>query len=396
MPTAANPSRERVARLLLLALILALPLAFLPTLFEAGTPEPLPQRPTHLHLIVITTGVWQAADSGTAPHPALAEFELRATGHVQTYTPSNSSAGSAASLWTGRWPASHGVRSNDRALAPGAWTLATAARQTGARTAAFLEEPFASATGIGGFDVLVEDPDQGPAALAAAARAHLEGQAGARNLLWLHLRESGAGGSQVGALLGELRPFLAAEGLLPDSLILLTAFRSSGVAPGDAELRVPLLAQLPTSLYAGRRGSGSGCLVDLAGDVLCDLMHLPRPDTERGQAPLQSRPDSMEFGLKGSKQYYWVLLERPGEDILRQGANRVVSRIRPVRSSGDVQCQLLRDPTSDDSSSFRAAPAHRVEAMYAVFQSVLRVASSGAQPSTPASIPLSFSELPNG
>ena len=298
--------RQRAARVVLWALILAVPAAYLPQLFGSGPTAPSPRRPAWVHLIAVTASHWEAAPPGAPPPPALEAFYREATGFERAFAPATATAGSAASLWTGRWPAHHGVLSNDLALAPGSWTLAEAARRSGARTAAFLEEPFVTATGIGGFETVLERPELGPAELARAGAAFLREHPEERVLLWLHLERSGPGGRAVAEVLEGLAPALEETRRAHDALTLVTAFAGEGPPGSDARHRVPLFTALPAALLAGRRSPGSASPVDLAG-VLRELLRLPHPDEAAGEASLQSRP-YLEAGLKGASGYELSLI----------------------------------------------------------------------------------------
>ena len=116
--------KERLARNALLALCVLAPLVYLPrVLLGAKTPLPATTPPSWTHLVLVTVGAWPDAAAAAAADPAFSAFDLRASRVASMYAPASASAASAASLWTGLYPRSHGVLRNDQALAPGAWTL---------------------------------------------------------------------------------------------------------------------------------------------------------------------------------------------------------------------------------------------------------------------------------
>jgi hypothetical protein len=184
---------------------------------------------------------------------------------------------SAAALWTGRARALAG----DPRLPPDSWTLALAARRSGAATAAFLRAPLVTALGLEGFEALVEEPAQSPGSLAAHLERHLVEHAGQRSAVWLHVADAPLGPEVEAALAA-----LERQGHAHDALVLVTALTSGG----DERSPVPLWARLPSALYAGRQGTGSARLADVAG-VLLQVLRLPAPDVIRGEAPIESSPD---------------------------------------------------------------------------------------------------------
>ena len=279
---------ERAARGILLALAALAPVVLALRSLGPRTELPREPAPAWTHLVVITASSFEEqADPAPAPElEQLALFEQRATSVQRTFSPSLVPAAAAASLWTGRWPASHGVLAPDLALAPGAWTLASAARAEGARTAAFLAEPFVEATRIGGFETAVERAAAEPAELLALAKAFLAGHSGERVLVWVHMAR--AGRAELGAALAELGAALAADGRAPDTATLVTAFAAGG-ARGEARWLVPLWIELPSGLFAGRRGRGEASLVDLALPLARHVLDVDLPNARRGERALQSR-----------------------------------------------------------------------------------------------------------
>ena len=400
---------ERRARWALLALILLLPVVYLPRVLSGAAPEPLAPRPAWVQLVVVTASRWPDLD-GAARHPAFDRLERRGTRARQAYTTTLVPAGAAASLWTGRWASAHGVLAPDRALAPGSWTMARAAREAGARTVAFLQEPFATATGIAGFEKVRESPDAAPSVLAADAATFLARHADERTLVWIHLADAGPGGADVGAVLDVLNTAREdpddATGRRFDTLTLVTGFGTDvpddgepgGIGepgepgePGeigdlgdDRAYRTPLWAVLPAALYAGRSGEGSVSLVDVAG-VLCELMRLPRPDESRGERPIQSYTLNLEHALKGGGGFEWLLLHERDREILRFGRMRVVATGEPPWEDREPRVDAAPDPTAD--RGFVPGPAGVRAEQIAQWRELSRQAREDAAESVPTEVP---------
>ena len=262
---------------LLLAILIAAPLiGFLPQVLGERTPEPLDARPAWAHLVVITSSA--PPDRARLDAPAFARLSAGAA--RAAVLPEPDERDSAAALWTGRAPV------GDSRLPPGSWTLALAARRSGAATAAFLRAPLVGALGLEGFETVVEEPPPAPAGepsrpLAAHLERHLAEHAGRRSAVWLHVADAPLGPEVEAALAA-----LERQGHAHDALVLVTSLTSGGEEPTP----VPLWARLPSALYAGRQGSGSARLTDVAG-VLLQVLRLPVPDVTRGEAPVQSTPD---------------------------------------------------------------------------------------------------------
>jgi arylsulfatase A-like enzyme len=381
-------SSGRFARAAVWALVLLFPLAYLPRLATTGPDRPQELPPAWAHVVVVTASRWPARID--LELPALAELERNASAPRQVYAPAASSAGSAASLWTGRWAANHGVVSNDLALAPGAWTLATALRESGARTAAFLQEPFVSATSVGGFELVHESAADDAGALGAAAAAFLRATEG-RAAVWVHLAHAGPSGSDVDRALAALFAELDASGRRIDTLVIATGFGqddpsaegASAEEASDRRYRVPLWVELPSRLHAGAHGAGALSLVDLAG-TLAEVLRLPRPDASRGQLPPQSRLALATPILKGAGRYEWLFVNEPDRTILRSGNWRVVGRGNPPRRDA-LSTSQTQDPTRD--VGFAPAPAGvraDLERQFAELDTAVR---AGAEVAIAAAVP---------
>lgn len=375
-----------LARLLLWGLVL-LPLGFVPRLFGEPTPEPLDLRPAWMHLVVVTVGRWESGPAG----PELDALRRRSAVHPQLYATSHATGPSAASLWTGRWPRGLGLRSNADGLPVEAWSLARAAQDSGAITAALLEEPFVSGTRIPGFAHVLEAPELSDATLLDAAERHFASHPEARKLLWLHVRESGPGGERVEPLLAGLHDLFQRMGVEHDTMLLLTAFGRELAEPGDGAFRVPFFASLPTGLFAGRRGAGAASQVDLVGDVLLELMRLPPPNEAQGGLPLQSRPQTLGPALKGGGKYGWLLLEGTERTVLRSGKLR--GDLAPTQGV-EPRFFFSDDPTRDNAQAFRALPPERAQQARTQMFQVLQLANQDAPTPMPAHVGSTFQPLP--
>ncbi|MCA8981841.1 MAG: hypothetical protein KDC14_17560, partial [Planctomycetes bacterium] len=304
----------RPARLLLAALVLLGPIVFAFELFGDAPAVPEEPHAAKSSLIVITASTWP---EGPLEHPALAALELRAGSVREFRAPSPSSAATAATLWTGRWPTNHGVLSGDLALAPGTWTLAEAARRTELRTFAILDEPLSSRHGIGGFQQ-VRELDQPVAAMAQDARRAIEESAaeGKDFVLWLHVADAGTGGAKVGELLAACEAALAENHDEFDASVLVTAFRRPGDAPLEERLVVPFFIQLPARLYGGERGNGIAQHTDPCG-VFLRMLRWEVPLPAQGESRDQSRTPMLYFALRGGNAERWYVIETPEGHLVR-------------------------------------------------------------------------------
>lgn len=374
---------ERAARIALVLLCALAPAVYAVRLFGGSTPEPLPTRPARVHWVVVTTGSWPRGDGGAflAEHPGVREHAARSTAPVHPFAPSTSAASSAASLWTGRWPLHHGVLDGTLALPPGTWTFAETVRDSGGRTAAFLEFPFVQHTRIGGFDTVEERRDLGPAELARLARAFHDEHRADRTLVWLHLEDPGARTERVGELLELLQADLESDGRRFETVTVVTAFASDApVGPNDDRgLSVPLWIELPTALYAGRRGRGEVNLVDLLAPLL-EVGKLPRPDEGAGDPTLQAR-DYASVAMKGGGGHEWQLLLTDEHLVLRHGRTRVRAPRELPPAEADVVIQTA-DPLRD--VGFQDRPPGPRGQILAQFFEILRQTMQGRVAAVPA------------
>ena len=307
----------RRAALALLSGVCALPwVAFAWQFGNRRQTEPLAQRPTWAHLLVLTTARIDAASADEyTPRATLDESSVFIAGGR---SPALATAAAAASLWTGRWPLHHGVVANDRALAGGTWTLANAGRAAGAKTAAFLAEPFVSSTGIDGFDLAQADAAFGPEQLAEHARLWLEVTPG-RFVLWLHLGVESGGADALLDLARRMEAILTQDGRLLDTVRVVTALGSTDATTDEARFRVPLWFSMPARVWAGRTGIGTIGLVDLA-EPLRNLLAWPAPGP--GHPKLQSR-EPVAAILRGGGAFPQHLLLAPDRTLYIDPAGRL-------------------------------------------------------------------------
>lgn len=306
--------RAGLARALLAAVVLLPWIAFGWRYATETQAEPAPPRPAWVHLVVVTAGRVEgdapsAVDAPAEP-AALRALAERSVHVARARSPAASTAAAAASLWTGRWPLHHGVTSNESALAPATWTLAAAARASGAHTAAFLGEPFVAATGIEGFETVRADASYDVSELGRAAERFLSDHPG-RFVLWLHV--AAAGVDELAELAAALEGALRADGRLLDTAMLVTAFgrrpaaSEVGASP-VAPFEVPLWLAMPSRSWAGRRGHGTLALVDVT-DPLRVVLALPPPAA--GAPELQSRAPVAGIlrGGEAHPQHLWISAE---------------------------------------------------------------------------------------
>ena len=305
-----------VARVLVVLLVLAFPLGMLPRVLLGDSPDtPLPRRPAWSDVIVVSVGGWSGSPGPATP--SLAAFERRAD-RVAAVAPSDDRAHAAVGLWTARYPGSLGLRAPDDSLtsAPVApWTLAEAAARTGARTGAFLQEPWITTTGLGGFGTVVEAA--APSSLVDLAVSFVEDHPGERLVLWLHLDlgADGAGPADLEEAFARLDAALADTDRLASAARVLCRLDATADRP-DA----PLLVSLPGALYPGRRAAGRVSLVDVAA-MLRVLLKLPPP--RQAAPPIQGRVDLLWNALRGGDTPAWAVMQRDAEDVWFLGSDRV-------------------------------------------------------------------------
>ena len=258
---------SKFPRYALAALILLPMLGFLPSVLGRRVRLPLDRRPTWAQLVVVTCERFPAERDT----PGLAELERRAA--RAALEPVTDPRAAAASLWTGR----HHPADGPGPLEGGTWTVAEAARRSGAATAAWLQTPLATELALAGFDMRIEDPDLDNEAIAGRLDDLLAAHAEGRVAVWIHLDDA----SDLDSLLTRLHAALDARGHRWDTLLVATALAGDGP--------IPLFAELPSALHADRAGRGTARHADLAA-VLLQLLRYPGPDATRGELPVEARP----------------------------------------------------------------------------------------------------------
>jgi hypothetical protein len=270
---------SRSSAFVLLLLVLAPWAGFLRGSLGSPTREPLDRRPSWAHLVVVTCD--RVPEDIDLQRPGFATLERRAARVALRASEPNEPAVTAASLWSGRR-----MSSDELARTPGAlpWSLACASQRSGAAGAAFLERPLATEARLSGFERVIEGQDLGPERLVRLAEEHFDREPSRRKLLWLHLADPGPRGERLDALLDGLHAAIDARDLGWDTLLLATAL--------DAEVgvEIPLWAELPSDMLAGRQGRGTADAAEVACVVL-DLLRLPAPDVTRGEVPVENGPD---------------------------------------------------------------------------------------------------------
>jgi hypothetical protein len=213
--------------------------------------------------------------------PGFATLERRATRVALRAPEPCEAADPAASLWSGRR-----LSAGDLERSPGAlrWSLACASQRSGSSGAAFLERPLATQAHLSGFERVIEDEDLGPERLLRLAEEHFDSEPQRRKLLWLHLADPGPRAERLDALLAGLHRAIETRGQGWDTLLLATSLEAE---PGT---EIPLWAELPSDMLAGRKGRGCADPCEVAS-VLLDLLRLPPPDVTRGEVPIESGPD---------------------------------------------------------------------------------------------------------
>lgn len=115
-------------------------LALAGAFFPACSDEP---RPRDVVLFTVDTlradhaGPWRSADAGPSPTPLLDEWAEDGVVFLRCFAPRGQTHPSLASILTGKYPASHGLRRNGERLAPSHEPLPVLLKRRGYRTAAF-------------------------------------------------------------------------------------------------------------------------------------------------------------------------------------------------------------------------------------------------------------------
>lgn len=302
---------ERLARVLLIALACAAPLAFAWRAL-AATPAAAPAvpPPAWVQLVLITADEQEPlpAELPAADFPRTARLLRRASLVQNAFAAALDARAAVASLWCAAPASRLGVQQADARLAPESWSLARAASAAGTRTAAFLARPYASSLGLPGFEHLHEEAGADGARLGALAAQRLATWRGERLLLWIHLARADA--AQLERVLAALEPELEPEDRRHCTLTLVLGLRDAQGLPRSA-----LLAELPHALSSGRRSSASYA----QGDVPSLLARVLRLEPEPGALNDGSgglRAASLWGALRGGGGPDWALVEGAQHDEL--------------------------------------------------------------------------------
>ena len=317
----------RLVRLALALAMLAFPLVYgWRILASDPVPMPLPEPPTEIDLIVLTTGEWPTPER-IPETPVLDGVRSRGIVAGPVFAGSDDAAASAVTLWTGRVVANHGVRDRDRSLPPLTWSLAQEAADSGARTGAFLSQPFCRRQGIRGFDQVIEAPEMPPAKLGELAAAFLEREPGRRHVVWIHLDSPGPEGIAIEAALGPVLASQDRRGRRTDTLTVVTSLsgREAGWMEGSA--RVPLIIELPTAMNARRVTAAHLSHVHVTA-LLRRLMRLGGPNAALAEAPLQAEADPLWNATRGAGAFEPVWVEGEFGHVYRRSGLRV--QVDPV------------------------------------------------------------------
>ncbi|MEO8678554.1 MAG: sulfatase-like hydrolase/transferase [Vicinamibacterales bacterium] len=384
--------------------------------------ERVPAPPPAPNILLITLDTTRADRLGAygygrAQTPGLDRLAREGVLFEQARTATPTTLPAHVSLFTGRYPASHGVRNNGVPLGDRVATLASALHDGGYRTAAFvssfvLDRRFGLARGFDHYDDRL-DPGPGVAAepverrgdrTAAAAEQWLAG-VGAPFFAWIHLydphdpydapppfRASFADQPYDGeiafvdSVVGSLVASLEQRGLSSSTLVAVIGDHGESLGDhGEAThgmfvyepaMRVPAILRWPRHLPAGRRVAPLVRSIDLA-PTLIELAGLPPMIGIEGESlmPLV-RGDAAGPGLAYGETYFPLLF----------------MNWSPLRSIQDDRWKFIEAPESElydlatDPGEQRNL-AEREPARAAAMRRAL-VASIGAQPeATPGAVP---------
>lgn len=341
--------------------------------------RPADTRPWNLVLVSIDTlrADQLSAYGGSVQTPAIDRLQREGVlfESVQTVAPLTLPA--HASLFTARWPYTHGVRDNvGFYLRPGASTLASHLKANGYRTGGFvgafvLDSRFGIDQGFehyfDEFDALENDVAGGfvsqrsGADVVARAREWMAGVAGESPFFaFVHLFEPHtpyepperfvrgsddtslyrAEVAYADALFGELLVWLDANDLSERTLVVLTSDHGESLGEHgetthgyfiyESTLSVPLILRYPGA-PAGRRVSGLASLVDVAPTIL-DLMGLPALHGAEGTSLVRRIGDPASSGEASA--YAETFLPRLHYGFsplrsLRKGRHKLILAPRP-------------------------------------------------------------------
>lgn len=274
-------------------------------------------------VLLITIDTLRADRIGAYGHreattPALDRLAAGGVLFENAITPAVMTLASHASILTGTWPPTHGIRGDgDYRLSDRALSLAEVLRARGFRTGAIigsslLGSRFGLDQGFEIYDDAFEPPERPARAVTDAAMRFLNRARGARFFLWVHyfdphfpyrapapFRERHPGrpydaeiayvDSEIGRLLEELR----SRGMAERTLVAVTADHGEGLgehgeqAHGvflyEEQIRVPLILWFAPHLPEGLRIRG----VVRTVDIMPTILELIRIDPRQAAGPVQ-------------------------------------------------------------------------------------------------------------
>ncbi len=279
---------------------------------KSASPPPGPARPDVILITIDTLRADRISPYGySKPTPAFAGFAKdsalfeRASSQVPLTLPSH------ASILTGLYPITHGVRENSGfVLPPEHRTLAEVLKENGYSTAAFigafvLDRRFGLARGFDTYydnfptgtleDVKLLIQERRAGEVLEKAREWVAGPVNGPRFAWIHLYDPHAPYEPpapfdrdedlydgevryVDASLGDFFRFLRERGFYDGSLIIVTSDHGEGLGEHGEEthgmflyestLRVPLMIKYPGNTNAGVRVAAPALLIDIFPTVL--------------------------------------------------------------------------------------------------------------------------------
>lgn len=290
----------------------------------------------------ITAGDWPVVDGEPVFPKALAPLAARSTRLAQAYAPTLDPAVNLAALFTGLWPTTLGFLERGGKVDIARWSIPVAARDHGLRTSAFLQDLLVTDLGLLGFDKSVEGRGLSNAELVEAVFDDWRGHPEQPAFTWIHLASAGEGAANVVDLIERLELAGFDETRHASTLLVVAGLSAAPVGDAgsplrnDARFRVPLYMALPGDLAAGREGTGSASLVDVAWPVI-EIAKWRQPIPA-----LDARPSTIS-GMQGAPTSEWVLMIGPDDHVVRRDAERFYAPGKPPAKLPDVSVCI---PTS--------------------------------------------------
>jgi arylsulfatase A-like enzyme/tetratricopeptide (TPR) repeat protein len=351
-----------------------------------------PSRPNVLLITLDTTradalGAYGAPSGST---PVLDALASRSLVFERAWTPVPLTLPAHASILTGLYPRSHGVRRNGAFRLPdGTPTLATLLRDAGYSTAAFvssvvLNREFGLAAGFDLYDDLSEtnEKERRATEVASEAIAWLRARPQQPFLLWIHFYDPHAPYEPpspfrerfvdpyagevalVDSELGRVLSALDGEGLSERTVVVVASDHGEdrlqhgepehGILLYESVLHVPLLVRLAGPAARGARIAARASLVDVCPTIL-DVADVPFPSTLQGR-PLLRDPEAprapqrellaestlpaSDFGwspLEALVRGDWKLIEAPSPELYDLATDRWETMDLAVREADLVR-----------------------------------------------------------